>query len=104
MSDPYSSGPYPPQPYAHAYGTTWGGAPAYVTDRREVDLAVVVIAWVLAVLSGFYMLPWAVAATRGRSNHGMIALLNFLLLSLVIWLSALTSVREARRATHGRCR
>lgn len=25
-------------------------------------------------------------------------------LSLVIWLSALTSVREARRATHGRCR
>ena len=90
MSDPYSSGPYPPQPYAHAYGATWGGAPAYVTDRRVVDPAIVVIAWVLAVLSGFYMLPWAIAATRGRSNHGMIALLNFLLgWTFIGWVVAL---------------
>lgn len=49
-----------------------------------------VIAWVLAVLSGFYMLPWAIAATRGRSNHGMIALLNFLLgWTFIGWVVAL---------------
>ena len=102
MSDPYSSVPYPPQPYAHAYGTTWGGAPAYVTDRRVVDPAVVVIAWVLAVLSGFYMLPWAIAATRGRSNHGMIALLNFLLgWTFIGWVVALVMACQSHAVVGG---
>lgn len=102
MSDPYSTGPYPPQPYPHAHGTTWGGASAYVTDRREVDAAVVVIAWVLAVLSGFYMLPWAIAATRGRSNHGMIALVNVLLgWTFIGWVVALVMACQSHAVISG---
>lgn len=102
MSDPYSSGPYPTQPYAQAPGSTWAGAPAYVTDRREVDTSIVVIAWVLAVLSAGYMLPWAVAATRGRSNHGMIALINFLLgWSLIGWVVALVMACQSHAVVGG---
>ncbi len=37
----------------------------------------VAIAWVFAVLSIGYFLPWAIAATRGKSNSIAIALLNF---------------------------
>ncbi|NKX93899.1 superinfection immunity protein [Sanguibacter hominis ATCC BAA-789] len=102
MSDPYSTGPFSPQPYPHAFGTTWGGAPAYVTDRRVVDPAVVVIAWVLAVLTGFYTLPWAIAATRGRSNHGSIALLNVLLgWTFIGWIVALVMACQSHAIIGG---
>lgn len=50
----------------------------------------VVIAWVLVVLTGFYMLPWAIAVTRGKSNHATIGLLNFLFgWSIIGWVIAL---------------
>lgn len=39
---------------------------------------VVVIAWVVAVLSFGYMLPWAVAASRQKSNQASIGVLNLL--------------------------
>src|SRR4051812_40931375 len=42
-------------------------APAIMTDART-NGAEVAIAWVLTVLSLGYMLPWAIAATRGKSN------------------------------------
>ena len=49
-----------------------------------------VIAWVLAVLTGLYLLPWAVAATRNRSNVAAIALINvFLGWTVVGWVVAL---------------
>ena len=49
-----------------------------------------VIAWVCAVLTAFYLLPWAVAATRNRNNVGVIALINlFLGWSIVGWVVAL---------------
>ncbi len=60
-----------------------------VTDRRDSS-AQAVIAWILTVLTFGYFLPWAVAATRGRSNAGAIGLLNFFLgWTLVGWIAAL---------------
>lgn len=36
------------------------------------------LAWVLAAITLGYMLPWAVAAQRGKSNAGAIGVLNLL--------------------------
>ena len=36
------------------------------------------IAWVIALCTLGYMLPWAIAATRGKSNTGAIGWLNLL--------------------------
>ncbi|SEQ03749.1 superinfection immunity protein [Microlunatus flavus] len=50
----------------------------------------VVIAWVCAALTLAYLLPWAIAATRNRSNVAAIALINlFLGWSLIGWVVAL---------------
>lgn len=50
----------------------------------------IVVSWVITVLTGFYMLPWAIAATRHKQNTTSIALLNlFLGWSGVGWLIAL---------------
>lgn len=58
--------------------------------QHENSGAHIVISWVIAVLSGFYMLPWAIAATRHKHNTGVIALLNvFLGWSGVGWVIAL---------------
>lgn len=49
-----------------------------------------IVAWVLAVLTLLYFLPWAIAATRGKSNSGAIGWLNFLLdWTLIGWIVAL---------------
>jgi len=92
------------------YGSAGGFAPqgpqpwqqsaqaGYATDRVEVDGAVQAVAWVLAVLSFGYMLPWAVAASRGRPNHGVIALINVLLgWSFIGWIVALVMACESHR-------
>lgn len=76
----------PPLPGAHHPAGPY--APA--TDQRPVSGVVLVIAWVLAVASVGYMLPWAVAATRGRSNQAAIGILNlFLGWSFIGWVVAL---------------
>lgn len=36
-------------------------------------------AWIIAVVSLGYMLPWAIAATRGKANAGAVGWLNLLL-------------------------
>lgn len=60
------------------------------TDQRSPSGAVVAIAWVCAVLTLAYMLPWAIAVSRGRSNMAAIGVLNLLLgWSLIGWLAAL---------------
>ena len=50
----------------------------------------VVIAWICAVGTAGYLLPWAIAATRNRNNVGATAMINlFLGWSLIGWVVAL---------------
>ena len=76
-------------------GPPWGPAPwppypQVVVTPHRCSTAHVVTAWVCTVLTVGYLLPWAVAATRNRSNTAAIALLNlFLGWSLVGWVVAL---------------
>ena len=63
--------------------------PVVVTDAH-VSGVEVVCAWVLTLVTGGYLLPWAIAATRGKSNSGTIALVNLLLgWTVVGWIVAL---------------
>lgn len=64
--------------------------PQVLVQPYRCSTAHVVIAWVLAVLTGLYLLPWAVAATRNRSNVAAVALVNlFLGWTVVGWVVAL---------------
>lgn len=75
-------------------------APA--TDQRAVSGAVVAIAWVSAVLTFAYMLPWAIAVTRGRSNMAAIGVLNLLLgWSVIGWIAALVMACQAHAPVLG---
>lgn len=48
------------------------------------------IAWVIAIVTCGYMLPWAIAATRGKSNTFAIGILNLLVgWTLIGWIIAL---------------
>ncbi len=58
----------------------------------------VVVAWICAVLTGLYLLPWAVSATRNRTNVGATALVNlFLGWTLVGWVVALVMACGSER-------
>jgi len=62
--------------------------PMTVTDERPRPVQVVV-SWVLTLLTAGYLLPWAVAATRGKSNTGFVFWLNLLLgWTVVGWVAA----------------
>jgi Superinfection immunity protein/Protein of unknown function (DUF2510) len=91
--------PPPPMPSAQrpvTYSTVAGSS--FVTDQREVNGAVVALAWVVTVISVGYMLPWAIAATRGRSNQAAIGLLNFFLgWTLIGWIVALVMACQAHQ-------
>lgn len=57
-----------------------------------------IAAWIITVLTVGYMLPWAVAATRRKSNSGGIAVLNFLLgWTLIGWVVALVMAVSAEK-------
>lgn len=65
--------------------------PAYhstvVVNDARANGAEVAVAWIVSVATLAYLLPWAIAAIRGKSNSVAIALLNFLLGWTVIgWL------------------
>jgi hypothetical protein len=61
----------------------------YQTDKSSKPIQTI-IAWIIAILTLGYMLPWAIAATRGKSNSGAIGWLNLLLgWSLIGWIVAL---------------
>jgi hypothetical protein len=69
----------------------WPGQPILVrTDQRFGNTVEIVFAWIVTVLTGLYMLPWAIAATRGKANSLAVALVNFFLGWTVIgWIAAL---------------
>lgn len=60
-----------------------------IRDKQARPISVT-ISIVLAVVTLGYMLPWMIAAMRGKSNAGAVGLLNFLLGWTVIgWVIAL---------------
>ena len=91
-----------PVPYATpGYGVTPAGAGMPATDQR-VNSAEVVIAWIFTVFSAGYFLPWAIAATRGKSNSAAIGLLNFFLgWTLIGWVIPLIMACGAHRPMMG---
>ena len=63
--------------------------PQRITDQRG-SVWHVLIAWAFAVFTLFYFLPWAIAASRHKSNTLAIALVNFLLgWTFIGWVVAL---------------
>lgn len=57
------------------------------------------VSWIVTILSAGYMLPWAIAATRGKSNTGAIFWLNLLLGWTVLgWVIALVMSCTAHQA------
>lgn len=68
------------------------------TSREGIDdivatlakAALLVMVWSIAILTFGYLLPWAVAVSRRKSNHWGILLVNFLLgWTLIGWVVAL---------------
>jgi hypothetical protein len=93
-----------PAPFQHPVGTystvmsSPGGYGQLVTDRRDPSAAVVVIAWVVTLLTFGYMLPWAVAASRGKSNQAAIGVVTFFLgWTFVGWVIALVMACQAHQ-------
>lgn len=93
----YGQPPVPynaPPTYGPAYGPGYGSSTTLV--RPAPNGALVAVAWIIAVFTFLYMLPWAVAATRGKSNQGVIGLLNFFLgWSFIGWVVALVMACSA---------
>lgn len=68
-----------------------------ITDARS-NTVELVLAWILTVITLGYMLPWAIAATRGKSNSWAIGLLNFLLgWTFIGWIAALVMACTAHQ-------
>lgn len=88
---PYAPPGQPPTPYGPAAGPPIGSAFAHTSVvARPVGSGHIAIAWVFAVITIGYFLPWAIAATRQRSNTLAIALLNFLVgWTFIGWIAAL---------------
>lgn len=69
-----------------------------VTDQRRGNTAEIVIAWLLTALTVGYFLPWAVAASRGKSNSLAVFLVNLLLgWTLIGWIVALVMACTAHQ-------
>lgn len=57
------------------------------------------LAWIIAICTLGYMLPWAIAATRGKSNAGAIGWINLLLgWSVIGWIIALVMACGSHQA------
>lgn len=83
---------YSPSPYGSPapYGSYGGTHTQIAVPQHQSSTAHIVVAWIVAVLTAGYMLPWAIAATRNKSNTLAIALVNVLLgWTLVGWIVAL---------------
>ncbi|UJP40691.1 superinfection immunity protein [Cellulomonas palmilytica] len=68
----YDVTPYDDVPQAHVVRPgvapyAPGAWPATITDRVTPSTAGIVVSWLLAAFTGFYMLPFAIAMTRGKA-------------------------------------
>jgi hypothetical protein len=99
---PYHYDPYPrpverpaPVPVPVAYV-------APLTDQRPLSTPVVVVSWVVTIITGLYMLPWAIAASRGKANQWSVFLVSLLFGWTVIgWIVALVLACTAHRPLMG---
>lgn len=81
----YSRQPVPVHSAAPPAQVYYAGPPATRPSGAHVA-----IAWIAAVLSFLYFLPWAIAATRGRPNTGGVFVVNLLVgWTVVGWVVAL---------------
>lgn len=88
MSAPFHYEPYRPGQNALPLPVTYLAAP--LTDQRPSSTPVMVIAWIVTVVSSLYMLPWAIAASRGKANQWSVFLVSLLLgWTVVGWIVAL---------------
>lgn len=74
-----------------------------MTDQRKggARLASTTWAWIGAICTLGYLLPWAVAASRGARNSAQVFWLNLLLgWTVVGWVVALVMAFRVHRATH----
>lgn len=81
----------------------WRGYAAAMSTRVITDKSgkggQATLAWVLTACTLGYLLPWAVAATRGKSNTGSILLINVLLgWSVIGWIVALVMACSSHQA------
>jgi Superinfection immunity protein len=84
-----------PQPYGYPVPPV---QTQVLVHPYRCSTAHVVIAWVLAAVTGFYLLPWAISATRSRTNVGTTALVNlFLGWTLIGWVVALVMACGSER-------
>ena len=82
-------------------GEVWGevapAAPGVVARASQPDTALFVIAWIVAVCTFGYFIPWAVAATRGMPNTGGVFVVNLLTgWTLIGWIIALVMACQQR--------
>lgn len=100
MSGPYHYEQYqPPQDNLPA-PVAYVAAP--LTDQQESSTAVLVVSWVLSVLTGLYLLPWAIAATRGKANQWAVFTVSLLLgWTGIGWIIALVMACTAHRPVMG---
>lgn len=83
-------------PQQQAWGLAQQGH--MVRDQKH-NPAWIIVAWCVAVLSFGYMLPWAIAASRGKSNQLAVGLINLLLGWTVLgWVVALIMACGAHQA------
>jgi hypothetical protein len=94
----YGSSPVVPAAgYGTGYPATFAAGQVVYTDAR-INGAEIAIAWIATVLTLGYMLPWAIAATRGKSNSLAVALVNFLLgWTFIGWVVALVMACTSHR-------
>lgn len=87
----YRPGPSPvPLPVAYV------AAP--LTDQQPVSTPLVVVSWIVAVFTSLYMLPWAIAASRGKTNQWVVFVVSLLLgWTVVGWIVALVLACTAHR-------
>lgn len=105
---PYRQVGYQQQAYPQSYpGQAMAAVPpapmrARMTDQVNPSVTALIVAWVVTSVSGLYMLPWAIAVTRGKANKWSTFAVNLLLgWTIIGWIAALVmSLTEHRTVSY----